>query len=504
MLSSLRLVAACVMLAFVCADVVAQKAAAPKVYVVLWFDTEDYILPQSDDAAKRVATMLTNQGIQATFKLVGEKARTLERRHRTDVIAALQKHAIGFHANTHSQHPTAAEYESLLDWETGAAEFTRRERPGFDDVRRIFGQKPCCYGQPGSSWAPQSFPALASWGVGLYLDEAEHVGLDGQPFYYGGLLNIFNTKEGPQLRPNEDWSNLEESKAKFRGFYEQMSSKGGGLISLYFHPCEFIHSQFWDMNFARGANPAREQWQIFPVRPADSQERAFRYLDELVRFMKSFPEVQFITGPQAVSLYADAARGRSFSAAEIAEIARGVGAEVDFQDRGTYTLSPAEIMVLVAGRLADGSGAQTSTPLAFTVYGPSLPSPALAAPIEASWPQIQRSVLDLHAFIQRNHQIPNAVWLGSKPVPPEAFLVAMAKVASNAGNRGAAPDKVTITPARLATEKYVARDSEQPWSWPIFPPGFHSEHLMELARLQAWTLKPAKHQGNAPARTGRP
>src|SRR5215469_1712616 len=207
-----------------------HEAAPGKVYVVLWFDTEDYILPASDDAAKRLATFLTEQGIRATFKVVGEKARALERRQRTDVIAALQKHAIGYHANTHSQHPTPAEYEALLDWEGGAAEFTRRERPGFDDVARIFGQKPCCYGQPGSSWAPQSFPALESWGVRLYLDEAEHVGMNGQPFYYGGLLNIFNTREGQQLRPNEDWTNVEESKARFGQFYEQMRQGGGGLI----------------------------------------------------------------------------------------------------------------------------------------------------------------------------------------------------------------------------------------------------------------------------------
>ena len=496
MLLVLRLICVLIVSILSCAKLAAQNATAGKVYVVLWFDTEDYILPASDDAAKRVATILTEQGIQATFKVVGEKARTLERRHRMDVIAALQKHAIGFHANTHSQHPTPAEYESLLDWETGAAEFTRRERPGFDDVQRIFGQKPCCYGQPGNSWAPQSFPALANWGVGLYLDEAEHVGLNGQPFYYGGLLNIFNTKEGPQLRPNEDWSNLEESKARFRQFYEHMSSNGGGLISLYFHPCEFIHSQFWDLNFARGANPPREQWQIFPVRPTDSQERAFRYLQDLVRFMKSFPGVQFITGPRATRLYADGARGRSFSASEIAEIARNVREEVDFQDRGAYTLSPAEIMTVIAGRLASPSGAQTSVPLSFTVYGPSLASPALAESVEVSGPQFEHSVLDVHAFLQRNHQVPNAVWLGSKAVPPEAFLVAMAKVLGNKGS-GAAPEKITIAPARLAAETYVARDSEQVWSWPIFPEGFHSEHLMELARLQAWTLKPAKRSDKA-------
>ena len=484
----------CVMtqLVLICVNLIGQRPTPRKVYVVLWFDTEDYILPESDDAAKRLATFLTEQGIQATFKVVGEKARTLERRHRTDVIAALQKHAIGYHANTHSQHPTPAEYESLLNWETGAAEFTRRERPGYDDVQRIFKQKPCCYGQPGNSWAPQAFPSLASWGVGLYLDEAAHVGLNGQPFYYGGLLNIFNTKEGPQLRPNDEWTNIEESKTKFRQFYEQMTSNGGGLVSLYFHPCEFIHSQFWDMNFARGANPPRDQWQSYPLRPPDSRERAFSYFEQLMRYMKSFPQVQFITGPQATRLYADGARGHRFTASELAEIERQVESEVNFQVREAYTLSPAEVMTLVAERMAAQPGAETGVALRFAVYGPSLPSPRLTESVEVPWSQFERSVHDLHSFIQRNHQIPNAVWLGSKPVAPEAFLVAMAKIASQVANGSAPPEKVTVAPARLATEKYVAIDSQEIWLWPIFPMGFHSEHLMELARLQAWTLKPAK------------
>jgi hypothetical protein len=67
-------------------------AAAPvegsPVYVVLWFDTEDYILPASDDSAKRIAEFLTGLGVRATFKIVGEKARVLEQRKRSDVMSA--------------------------------------------------------------------------------------------------------------------------------------------------------------------------------------------------------------------------------------------------------------------------------------------------------------------------------------------------------------------------------------------------------------------------------
>ena len=118
------------MFAFLAAPAHAQEG---RVYIVLWFDTEDYILPQSDDAAKRLALYLTRQGIHATFKVVGEKGRTLERRRRSDVIGALAQHEIGYHSNTHSQHPTVAEYESALGWEEGVDEFTRRERQGLDD-----------------------------------------------------------------------------------------------------------------------------------------------------------------------------------------------------------------------------------------------------------------------------------------------------------------------------------------------------------------------------------
>src|SRR5687767_1553622 len=48
------------------------QTTEPPVYITLWFDTEDFILPQSDDAAKRVAEILTRLGVKGTFKVVGE------------------------------------------------------------------------------------------------------------------------------------------------------------------------------------------------------------------------------------------------------------------------------------------------------------------------------------------------------------------------------------------------------------------------------------------------
>src|SRR5262249_8748754 len=99
--SCLPFVLVLVLLLAAAAPARAADAPAP-VYVILWFDTEDYVLPASDDAALKVAEFLTREEIRATFKIVGEKARTLERRERKDVIAALKKHEIGYHSNYHS------------------------------------------------------------------------------------------------------------------------------------------------------------------------------------------------------------------------------------------------------------------------------------------------------------------------------------------------------------------------------------------------------------------
>src|SRR5436309_6855096 len=144
----------CYLLLFFAICLAAQKP----VYVVLWFDTEDYIEPAADDAALRIATDLTNMGVRATFKIVGEKARTLESRGRVDVIRALSTHSIGYHSNFHSIQPAPAVYLRRLGFIEGADEFERREAGGVADVRRIFGVTSVCYGQPGSSWGPQSDP----------------------------------------------------------------------------------------------------------------------------------------------------------------------------------------------------------------------------------------------------------------------------------------------------------------------------------------------------------
>lgn len=472
------------------------RAAGPPVYVVLWFDTEDYLLPASDDSALQIATFLTHENIRATFKVVGEKARTLERRGRTDVIEALKKHEIGYHSNFHSVEPTPAVYLDAYGWDDGVAEFDRRERPGLDDVRRIFGVMPSCYGQPGSSWAPQTFGAMRRWGMKVYLDGGLHVGLDGKPFYYCGLLNIYQIANMPRtgLKAPGD---LEEAEAKFTAGRKQLQAEGGGLMSIMWHPCEFVHKQFWDgVNFRVGANPPREQWKAPPQKTPEETRVAFDLWENYIRFMHHFDDVRFITASEAARLYADRAIDRTWTNAEVKQIAAAVGNEPGFQVHGDYALSPAEVMAVLSQfvtynssvhfHLNDNDDYAVSSPI-----GPSSPEVPLAGPVTVDANQFLRSTADLADSIRVHGRIPPAVWLGSKAVPPTAFLPALARVAVAISPVQPISGEIEIKPAKLATLKYVADDNPTLWKWVIFPPGFHAPHVMELAKREAWTIKPA-------------
>jgi hypothetical protein len=444
------------------------RAAGP-VYVTLWFDTEDFVEPASDDAALRIARDLSSLGVRATFKVVGEKARVLEQRGRWDVVRALSAHEIGYHSNLHSVPPPPAVYLRDLGFVEGAAEFERRESQGARDVERVFGVRPVCYGQPGSSWGPQANAALRRMGIPVYLDEGSQVGLDEQPFWYGGLLYMFNMGRFAMRAPL-DGGSVPASYADFDRAAADLAARGGGAISIYYHPTEFVTTEFWDaVNFANGANPERSGWKRPPRRTEADSERCYRVLRDYVAHARSVAGVRFVTARELLQVY------RSGAAPRVARrtVAAHMAARQTWLGTPQGTLSAADMLQVLLGMEPDTVDGP-ATRIASTYRGARIPRAAF-----------ERAKADAVSFIRANQRLPAEVWIGSEKLSPGDFAATLA------ADDGTAPE-VPVRRANLAFEKYVSNEPRRSYDWIIHPQGFEAPELLELARLQGWTLKPAQ------------
>lgn len=492
------------------------SAGDPRVDVIFWFDTEDYLLPADDDAAKRLAVMLDQRHIKATFKVVGEKARVLEQRHRDDVIAALKKHDIGYHSNFHSVHPTPTEYLAYCNWLDGVGEFVRRETRGAADVKRVFGVPwLACYGQPGSSWGSQTIGGLkqigvAPHGVPCYVDEGTHVGgFDGKPFWYCNALVVYDMKPNVTRMDLKNPDGLKPAEKEFSQIADRLRGEGGGLVSIYYHPCEWVHQTFWDgVNFGRGANPPREQWKAPPQKPPEETEALFARYGRYVDFIRNTPNIHFITASELPVLYADPLRSEGASlltvtklAQRIAESCRTGGPGIDILTVDGLTFSPAdqfELITAAASARFTGHGPASNQHLmAKGLFGPDGPSPEknpLAAD-QLAWTAVRDTLADVRDYVEKNGRVPPRVFIGPDPISPTDFLATLASwydVDARSDKIGPEGSVRLIRDVPLATVSHIAKDTPNLFgAWVIHRANYRAPHVMEVARWQAWTLKPA-------------
>ncbi|HJP29503.1 MAG TPA: hypothetical protein QGF95_02995 [Candidatus Latescibacteria bacterium] len=474
------------------------------VYTLFWFDVEDYLTPESDDALKGLLEVFEACGVQATWKMVAEKARVLEERGRSDIIRLLQRQDIGYHTDNHSQHPVLAEYLADAGWEDGVEEVIRRERPGYDDVTRILGPS-STFGQAGGSWAPQLYPFLRDAGVPLFMDEASHVGCDGEPFWFCGVLHV-NRMEDAVTRCAFDRGDagLAEGIGRFNEIHQRQMTDGGGLVSIYYHPCEWATTAFWDgVNFGRGAMPPRHEWRPAPRRPPGEMAAGLDVFRRYVEHIVARPGVEVITGRQLINLFPDDAHGAAVNAADLAQALEFESGAIDVTWLGDVALSPSEIFALVCDTLmeavytlSEGIDVDTDSLAAImatlhdTPYGPTRRvAPTLSAGGSVPSEAFIEATADARQFLHYHGRVPAAVWVGARCLCPADFLVTAADLLRRLVlDGGGLPTQVTVRAGSITGERHIR---EQSWGWAVFAEDFEAPGILEQARLQTWTLKPA-------------
>jgi hypothetical protein len=112
-------------------------------------------------------------------------------------------------------------------------------------------------------------------------------------------------------------------------------------------------------------------------------------------------------------------------------------------------------------------------------------------PASFRWGAFAQAVRETSAFCRTSHRLPDEVWIGAESMSPADYLATLARTLEDLIGSGTIPTDVIGRQGHYTADRHVAEDAPALWGWVIFPEGFHAPRIMELARLQAWTLKPA-------------
>ena len=264
-------------------------------YVSLLLDAEDFLGPKEPDAVRDVAELLTTLGLRATFCVVGELARRLDRERRSDVLRALEPHDIGLHTDLHSVHPTTCEALEGLGWEEGVEAMIEQNRPGVEAIERVFGRRPSCWGGAGNTWGPQVVGALEYLHVPAFV--YAHTAPEGSDLHeYEGL-----TAYGAGLYLGDwlllDTERQQQHQARAHDTLEERIARGSEWCEVFVgHPCVLRTVEFWDgVNFTQGVNPPRSEWRAADLRPETEYQRMLGNLRGALERLARVPGIRFAT-----------------------------------------------------------------------------------------------------------------------------------------------------------------------------------------------------------------
>ncbi len=477
--------------------------------LIITFDTEDVYTPASrgmDDIPKRLAEIMTAEGVQANFMLLASRARLLKERGRQDVIAALTRHCIGVHTLSHDQpyHSVAA---SDLDWAGGLEVCRQSLTKAHQIISEAFDCEPVCLSDHASNSAPQDHVVARELGLPYVYGYPTLAPLFNMTRYCGAL-NIpwpLDWQETP--RPYfEMFDDVIFSEPDFLPYLDRffdvvdamLAQKQPAMLLHPFHPFRLYNADWTDGYMtANGVNIPREEWARRPGPPQHTPaevELSLRNFQRLIHTIRHHPSINVLTIREAAAKYGrfPAQIGRlDLMAAAQRACMRG---QVAIEER----YSPAEVILGWAGALLafarDGSLPE-SQPRNNDCLGP-VQDPIIIPeePGEAGW-QVVLGLADalLQAarttgYLPANLSLPGGARVGLGSVYralAEAYLVAC--------NTGQAPASVRLLvfPRQPQVGVAIGEAFTRVAESRLVKPDMNITSPYRYGKLQCWTLAPA-------------
>ncbi len=433
--------------------------------VIFSFDTEDYTNPGSDDAILRLAKVLRDEGIRASFNIVAALAEALVARGRQDILDALRFHEINYHTYRHSWHPVPAEYSDIPDWEGPYRRLIAEEAPGIEVVKRVF-QRERLYAAvpPGNCVTAQGLYAYAELGLPVCVSSFPMWDTAGRSIYYCDGIYVEN---------NEFWDSLllREGLEGVLSRVEKWSN--WDRLTICMHPNLIFYKTFWDKLNMDGANQVEwGEWRLSERRSTEVIEQFFQDFREAIRVLKRDPRFRFVTFQQVVE---NQPVRKNLSKEALKRFLEASNQKFFYGNYEGNSYSLAEMFRACVYFLQDGAGEYALE----SIRGP------MSEPVGVH-EAIQFRAADLRQAASRMAEqktIPNQVQVSSQQIGPHDFLEAARQVFYGA-------DLVELKPCPQMPELsdfYHLGEAQLAGTW-LYSLDFKDEWVSRGLKWQAWTI----------------
>ena len=462
-----------------------------KTLVVIAFDVEDYVTPASegvDDIPMWLADIMTEEGVTGTFFVIGEKARSLEERGRKDVIQSMARHEIGSHTDLGSIHPTITEILENAGWDEGIAKMHKQESRGFRELERIFGKPATALGRHGGSYGPQLVAALAEMGAGLVYSPVRLPGHNAT--WFCNTLNFYGSYGGfddAYYRDDLFDPLLRDLEIRF-----PKDIKNVDVLTFFAcHPCKIRTVQFWDFNYYTGANPGPELWKMPELRPAETMATARENFRRLMRFLKERQDIHISTFSDVMKEFSY--QRESITQTKLAEIASRILAEKKVVIDDDF--SPAEVFFALAASITEcqDTGVLPAGVKRLSPFGPKEMPPVQPEIELAQRTQVFDLAREALAIIKESNILPHQLLLENKAIGTGSLLALFCELYLSL--RSELIPREFVIPSfdahPVANLEAIVKSVEGCKSWPVHREDLDMSHLVEMTKMQLWTLKPA-------------
>lgn len=307
----------------------------------------------------------------------------------------------------------------------------------------------------------------------------------GQPMWYCNQLFIQYHLAFDRYFEAED--RLAQMKADFRQLCNRI---GDGTVVMYTHPVRLFTQKFAD-NFRHGRNIPKAKWVPAPMRPRAQIEELIRDFEAFVRYVAG-EGIEVIDYRRLYEQYRETQRW--IDRATLTRLAEKIQAELNYQIVNGVAYSPAEIFGVIVFAL---DGYQKTGELPWEVPVRRLLGPTRVLKFEEAGEPVGVDALlqqagEINAALTEERRVPAVVVIEHRPIAPGSFLKAAAQVLQTIATGASLPTHLSLDlkgrePAIVQRSDF----SEMGFGWSMFYPGFEGERVVEMAKLQAWTAKPA-------------